>query len=797
MSDNNNRITRAAARGQQQAQGQQGEEAVQGQQQEEQQVQPPRVQQALGADAPDIGEPEITEEEVEDDDDFFPNLEADDEEEEEDNEEVIDVHFNEQEQDIIELTQADIVQSLTYQNVRNPNRLPYEFCSNPGTVLFYYFLGLYTGDGIHNAAGTLIGFGFKSTFFSYLDVLLRTCGVIAPRFYFSNYVDEVSQTYQGGNLGGVKWGYNDMFSARALFRYGLPSSNILDSIPNLVETLLPGTENRRILFFCFLLGYLCADGTVSWIWAGTPANCQARYQGIRLFARDQFIIQWFQREAEAYGCRSAIGLKRNAWRNVWVLYYATNDINNQSLLDGLTAMQEQNVPLDGKLLLLLNFLENNGFVQDRALPPKRVDFHTYLGASYDIDRGVDRTACVIGQDFFDLNRFELNDILRFIGFEELDNIYDFQLTRFVTQVREMMNQGNLTAGQQKFVQYYQNCQRRAIPNARIINKQYRTPFLFCGINGCQRYFTFRYRRLNHIQAIHDKIPFVCPVNGCMEEFKYASQVARHVSTDHGPQQVFRCDQCNRPLFQEEALNRHMIHFHNPNNRFRCAVPGCNKTYSTNIALQHHILHGHLREPGSIVCTQPGCAQTFYSNSNVLAHLRVVHHLEPTTFYLQDQMDAHMQTYHNPDNRFVCSWDNCGRRYIQIQTMRRHQERQHERLPCPQCNDEFVAPDQLQAHITKSHDPNKRYVCVFPGCNIRFTLRSSLERHQNKFGHTEGAGAAGAAGGPIRAVRGRVARAGRARGRGAAGRGTRGGGAAGRGTRGGGAAGRGTRGRGGA
>ncbi|KAF1805037.1 hypothetical protein FB192DRAFT_1055581 [Mucor lusitanicus] len=29
------------------------------------------------------------------------------------------------------------------------------------------------------------------------------------------------------------------------------------------------------------------------------------------------------------------------------------------------------------------------------------------------------------------------------------------------------------------------------------------------------------------------------------------------------QQVFRCDQCNRPLFQEEALNRHMIHFHNP------------------------------------------------------------------------------------------------------------------------------------------------------------------------------------------------------------------------------------------
>lgn len=90
------------------------------------------------------------------------------------------------------------------------------------------------------------------------------------------------------------------------------------------------------------------------------------------------------------------------------------------------------------------------------------------------DRSITNCCRTYSRDFFDLNRFELNDILRFIGFEELDNIYDFQLTRFVAQVREMMNQGNLTAGQQKFVQYYQNCQRRAIPNARIINKQYRT-----------------------------------------------------------------------------------------------------------------------------------------------------------------------------------------------------------------------------------------------------------------------------------------------------------------------------------
>ncbi|KAI8391633.1 uncharacterized protein BYT42DRAFT_557550 [Radiomyces spectabilis] len=111
----------------------------------------------------------------------------------------------------------------------------------------------------------LSALAFKSTFFPYLYDLLERCGVVAPRFCFSNHVEHVSKTYQAGTLGGVRWGYHDIFAARALFRYGLPSSNILDSVPELIQTLLPANEDRRILFLSFLLGYLCADGTVSWI----------------------------------------------------------------------------------------------------------------------------------------------------------------------------------------------------------------------------------------------------------------------------------------------------------------------------------------------------------------------------------------------------------------------------------------------------------------------------------------------------------------------------------------------------
>ncbi|KAL7314860.1 hypothetical protein PS15m_006375 [Mucor circinelloides] len=87
------------------------------------------------------------------------------------------------------------------------------------------------------------------------------------------------------------------------------------------------------------------------------------------------------------------------------------------------------------------------------------------------------------------NRLRYWAHLCFIEFEKVNNIYDFQLTRFVAQVREKMTRGNLTARQQKFVQYYENCKRRAVPNAR-------TPFLFFSMNGCQRCFTNRYRLLH-------------------------------------------------------------------------------------------------------------------------------------------------------------------------------------------------------------------------------------------------------------------------------------------------------------
>ncbi|OAD08077.1 C2H2-type zinc finger transcription factor [Mucor lusitanicus CBS 277.49] len=388
------------------------------------------------------------------------------------------------------------------------NHLPFQFCNNPGTILFYYFIGLYTGDGYHNAANNLIGFKFKSTSFAYLYQLLASCGVPQPQLQFVNKANQPSTRYNAGNIGIVHWGYQSTASAAALFRYGLPSSSILDSDPALRAQFLP-QENRLEVLLAFMLGYFSADGSIPTRWGGAPDNILITYQGIYLYARDDYLLVWL---------RVVQGNHFN------ILAYLTNDLNDAQLLHGLQVLTDSGVMLDGKLSLLLRLLQNEKRAPASVSSPHQTGFHEYLGACYDPDR----VACVVGQDLFDANLFELNIICDFIGFPVFGDIYDF-----VQELRDISNNPLVTPGQQLAAAYLRNCEQRVIPNAEIINKRYRPPFFRCEINGCGKHFFRRYEFLNHVQAKHALIPFVCPVEGCGEEFAFPSGLVTHRRLVHG------------------------------------------------------------------------------------------------------------------------------------------------------------------------------------------------------------------------------------------------------------------------
>ncbi|KAL0140655.1 C2H2-type zinc finger transcription factor [Mucor lusitanicus] len=582
-----------------------------------------------------------------DKDEYIPN-ERDDDFEGEDDEDILEINGDALNPDVVGIEEDELPQAA--------NQLPLGFIRNPGTLSFYFFLGIYTGDGFHNQANTIIGIGLKATFFAYMYQLLLFMDV----------------RYGAGTLGGVRWGYADAASARTLFRYGLPSSNILNSQPDLMARLLP-LENTLDSLLVFLLGYVCADGTIRRKWGGTPNNILAMYSGLSLYSRDNYLLKWFH-----------------------------NHLLNMALLQPLEkpkGLRDSGVPLDGKMQLLEHMLLNS----------KQANiFHDYLGACYTAE-APDRTACVIGQDLFDLNLFDLNTLCEFVGFPRQDSTYNFNLEAFVRFVRNIASGPLQTPGHRLVARYFHICEQRVIPNAEIINKEHAQPFHICNRDGCRRWFTRRYEYLNHVQAQHDLIPFECPVEGCDKEFSFPSGLVAHQRLEHGSEPAVYCRHCQKPFENQERLDRHLNKSHNPANTFACQEPNCGYRFSRLDTLAYHMNANHSPQLERKRCPVEGCFFIYTMRTLLLHHFRNFHKMEPSIacpqcrkrFHLQEQLDEHLDAAHN-------------------------------QLTCDQCHDTNLwSPSQMAWHLQRSHNPQNRFVCR---CTKRFADNRGLNRHQNLTGH---------------------------------------------------------------
>lgn len=117
-------------------------------------------------------------------------------------------------------------------------------------------------------------------------------------------------------------------------------------------------------------------------------------------------------------------------------------------------------------------------------------------------------------------------------------------------------------------------------------------------------------------------------------------------------QVFRCEECDRPFNRRHTLNEH-VKTHTGERPYLCLVPACTKRFTTtgNLA-RHHRLHdfiqplecailncsvtstsqhklekhvkGHYSNPTRSCCV-PGCGKTFSTTGNLNRHLRNQHY----------------------------------------------------------------------------------------------------------------------------------------------------------------------------
>ncbi|ORY91348.1 hypothetical protein BCR43DRAFT_498941 [Syncephalastrum racemosum] len=276
----------------------------------------------------------------------------------------------------------------------------------------YFFLEFYTGDGIFGATYVnRFAMVLKACEFVPLYKMLARCGVATPHLRFRK-LNYVSVRHNAGHVGSVAWVSKcSPGGSSAISDLGLPSSHTVSSDPDLLKSAIAHTdaEGKIEYFLLLILGYMVADGTLVWRYHRSMKTITIRYGGIQLFSTDLGFLQWAYKELLSAGMDD-IGVyvakrqesserphtKASKARNVYGTYIRNTTRNNNTLKRGLDLMSDNDIPLDGKLEFLSDFLQNSGSLPTTVLQPKELSFHDYVGENIN-----DPVGCVIAQHLTD------------------------------------------------------------------------------------------------------------------------------------------------------------------------------------------------------------------------------------------------------------------------------------------------------------------------------------------------------------------------------------------------------------
>ncbi|KAL9552844.1 hypothetical protein MBANPS3_003569 [Mucor bainieri] len=232
--------------------------------------------------------------------------------------------------------------------------------------------------------------------------------------------------------------------------------------------------------------------------AGTPDDTTIHYTGVSLFSRDRYLMQWFHDQLETFDITSTLAEAqvRGHHFHIFCVKYRGEE-RKKCTLKTHAAYQD-------------NIFQYHGICYNQEAP--------------------NRTACVIGQDLFDLNLFDLNITCEFIGFPPYQDTYEFSLEEFMAAFRAITTGDPLnTPGRRLGAECLYICEQRVITDGVIINKACKPPFYFCGINDCPKWY-----------LQHALIPFECPVEGCNQQFDFPSGLMAHKRHEHGSEPAILC-----------------------------------------------------------------------------------------------------------------------------------------------------------------------------------------------------------------------------------------------------------------
>eukprot|EP00099_Drosophila_melanogaster_P010666 NP_001284974.1 uncharacterized protein Dmel_CG3032, isoform B [Drosophila melanogaster] len=238
---------------------------------------------------------------------------------------------------------------------------------------------------------------------------------------------------------------------------------------------------------------------------------------------------------------------------------------------------------------------------------------------------------------------------------------------------------------------------------------------------------------------------------CRRSFAHQITLAAHIRKVHeGSKRPFQCDQCEKAYSFMGGLYTHIREVHAPKERRHpCDQPGCERIYTSRIAMQKHKRLKHSpRDRDALkkfICEQ--CGASFNQSANLKYHLKTKHPTEDEVaareggagerhfcdicqkeFHSRYTLKYHTLQQHEVQEELPHECQVCGRRmakkFMLLQHMLMHS---NDKLPCEHCGRRFARRFELEAHVRAVHLKLKPFPCHH--CPESFASRKTLRHHE--------------------------------------------------------------------
>ncbi|XP_054728998.1 zinc finger protein ZFP2-like [Anastrepha obliqua] len=233
---------------------------------------------------------------------------------------------------------------------------------------------------------------------------------------------------------------------------------------------------------------------------------------------------------------------------------------------------------------------------------------------------------------------------------------------------------------------------------------------------------------------------------CSHSFAHKIALDAHRRKVHeGSMRPFQCDRCEKSYTCIGGLYKHIKEIHEAEVRsYSCNIPGCDRVYTSFIAMQKHKRLKHSDTPCVKIYVCEQCGATFNQSGNLKYHRRSKHPTDAEQaaqdqlkerfecdvckklFHSRYTLKYHTLQLHTNEMKYECNV--CDRRMAKKFMLDKHMlVHSTDKMPCEHCGKGFVRKFELEAHVRIVHMKLKPFECQY--CSECFASRRTLRHHE--------------------------------------------------------------------